>query len=485
MQYIRVYVKIKSMNLNATEVETMENIVRLASLKISNIKNVRSGQIVMPNAFQKQLSYQNAEVLGVYGQNGSGKTAVIDTLYYLQRIMSGDPLGDEITDYIDANGDQAEITAEFNVFTGTAIYEASYRIVLQKSEKRTAIIQETLSCAVNRGDCRSNKTIFMNYQRSDRKNLFTPKKRLDEVIEADPENKTDLIVARKLAEKSNCSYIFGENSREIFCRDYENHFRPYSEVINALFEFALKDLFVIRNTHSGVISANVLLPMAFKFERGEIELKGDFAIPLTEPIVLSEKKKKLLDAIVEQVNMVLFTIIPGMRIGVHNYGTQLMDSGEAGSRVELVSLRENMPPIPIRMESEGIIKVISILNVLIQAFGNPSIFLAIDELDSGIFEYMLGELLDIFSKSAKGQLLFTSHNLRALEMLDKDSIMLSTANPDRRYIRMKNIKASNNLRNTYLRGITLGGQDEVIYEETDSLRIARAFRKASRAIQHE
>ena len=64
-------------------------------------------------------------------------------------------------------------------------------------------------------------------------------------------------------------------------------------------------------------------------------------------------------------------------------------------------------------------------------------------------------------------------NLRALEMFDKDSIMFSTANPDRRYIKMRQVKVSNNLRDTYLRGITLGGQDEVIYEETDSLRIAR------------
>ena len=153
--------------------------------------------------------------------------------------------------------------------------------------------------------------------------------------------------------------------------------------------------------------------------------------------------------------------------------------------MEIVSIRDGMAPIPIRMESEGIIKIISILNALIQAFGNFSICLVIDELDAGIFEYMLGELLDIFSKSAKGQLIFTSHNLRALEMLDKDSIMLSTANPDRRYIRMKNVKATNNQRDMYLRGITLGGQDEVIYEETDSLKIARAFRKAGRMIQHE
>lgn len=463
----------------------MESVVRLASLKISNIKNVRSGQIVMPNTCRKQISYKNAEVLGVYGQNGSGKTAVIDTLFYLQRIMIGSPLQEEIADYIDTNGNQAEIAADFNIFAETVIYEVSYRIVLQRNEKRVEIIRETLSCAVHKGDSRSNKTVFMDYQRSDKVNVFTPKKRLDEVVEVSVENKTDLIVARKMAEKANCSYIFGESSREIFFRNYKNNFKHYSEVIKGLFKFALKDLFVIRNTHSGVISANFLLPMAFKIEQNEIGMKGDFAVPLTEPVVLNEERKNLLDVIVKQVNMVLFTIIPGMRIDVHNYGMQLMDSGEDGYRVELVSIRGKMRPIPIRMESDGIIKIISILNVLIQAFGNPSICLAIDELDAGIFEYMLGELLDIFNKSAKGQLIFTSHNLRALEMLNKESIMFSTANPDRRYIRMKNVKASNNLRDTYLRGITLGGQDEVIYEETDSLRIARAFRKAGRTIQHE
>lgn len=463
----------------------MESIVRLASLKISNIKNVRDGQIIMPNTCRKQLDFRNAEVLGLYGQNGSGKTAIIDTLYYLQGIMIGSTLEEEFADYIDANSSQAEIVADFNIFVEAIVYEVSYKLILQRMEKNVEILRETLSCAINEGDSRSNKTVFMDYQRSDKENVFAPKKRYDEVIEANKENKTDLIVARKMAEKENCSYIFGESSREIFCRNYENNFKHYSKVIKALFKFALKDLFVIRNTHSGVISANFLLPMAFKFEQNEFGMKGDFAVPLTEPVVLNEERKKLLEAIVEQVNMVLFTIIPGMKMDVHNYGMQLMDSGENGYRVEIVSVRENMPPIPIRMESEGIIKIISILNALIQAFGNPSICLAIDELDAGIFEYMLGELLDIFNKSAKGQLIFTSHNLRALEMLDKDSVMFSTANPDRRYIRMKNVKASNNLRDTYLRGITLGGQDEVIYEETDSLRIARAFRKAGRTIQHE
>ena len=315
--------------------------------------------------------------------------------------------------------------------------------------------------------------------------IFKPQKRLDEVVGKNQETKMDLIVARKIAEKSNCSYIFGESSREILCKEYNNDFKSYGIVIRELFDFALKDLFVIRNTHSGMITANFLLPMAFRVESDRIGMKGDFAIPLMKPAVLDAEKKELLHTIVEQINTVLCTIIPGMRIEDKDYGQQALDSGEDGWKIELMSVREGKRPIPIRMESEGIIKIISILNALIQAFANPSICLVIDELDAGIFEYMLGELLDIFQKSAKGQLIFTAHNLRALEMLNKESIMFSTVNPNNRYIHMKNVKDTNNVRSMYIRSITLGGQDEIIYDETDSLKIARAFRKAGRSLCNE
>ena len=63
-------------------------------------------------------------------------------------------------------------------------------------------------------------------------------------------------------------------------------------MIKALFQFALKDLFVIRNTYSGVISANFVVPMAFKIEQNKMGMKGVFAVPLTEPVVLSEERKK-------------------------------------------------------------------------------------------------------------------------------------------------------------------------------------------------
>lgn len=460
-------------------------IVRLSSLQLTNIKNVKKGTIYMPNTVNKILSADKAEILGIYGQNGSGKTAIVDALYFLQKVMIGVDLDQSLEDYMDMDSDTAEIFADFNIFMDDIVFEIGYRLSLSREEKEVVISRETLSAAKNENGIRTNKTVFMDYQRDQENAIFKPQKRLDEILEENKEIKTDLIVARKMAEKSNCSYIFGESSREIFCREYKNGFQQFSVIISSLFEFALKDLFVIRNTHSGVISANFVLPMAFRIENDNIGAKGDFAVSLTEPILVDEERKNLLETIVEQINIVLYTIIPGLQVTIKNYGKQSLDNGEEGWKLELMSKREGMKEIPIRMESEGIIKIISILNALIQAFGNPSICLVIDELDSGIFEYMLGELLDIFKKSAKGQLIFTSHNLRALEMIDKESIMFSTTNPDNRYIHMKNVRESNNLRNMYIRSITLGGQSEQIYEETDSLKIARAFRKAGRGVRGE
>lgn len=439
----------------------------------------------MPNTVNKILSADKAEILGIYGQNGSGKTAIVDALYFLQKVMVGTDLDQSLEDYMDMDSDTAEIFADFNIFIDDIVFEIGYRLSLSREEKEVVISRETLSAAKNENGIRTNKTVFMDYQRDQANAIFKPQKRLDEILEENKEIKTDLIVARKMAEKSNCSYIFGESSRDIFCREYKNGFQQFSVIISSLFEFALKDLFVIRNTHSGVISANFVLPMAFRIENNNMGAKGDFTVSLTEPILVDEERKKLLETIVEQINIVLYTIIPGLQVTIKNYGKQSLNDGEEGWKLELMSKREGMKEIPIRMESEGIIKIISILNALIQAFGNPSICLVIDELDSGIFEYILGELLDIFKKSAKGQLIFTSHNLRALEMVDKESIMFSTTNPNNRYIHMKNVRESNNLRNMYIRSITLGGQSEEIYEETDSLKIARAFRKAGRGARGE
>ena len=136
--------------------------------------------------------------------------------------------------------------------------------------------------------------------------------------------------------------------------------------------------------------------------------------------------------------------------------------------------------IPLKYESEGIKKILSVLNLLIAVYNQPGICVAIDELDAGVYEYLLGELLEVLEKNGKGQLVFTSHNLRPLEMINKAALVFTTTNEDNRYIRLSNVKKNNNMRDLYLRSINLGGQSEEIYAATSDFEIGRAFRKAGR-----
>ena len=139
--------------------------------------------------------------------------------------------------------------------------------------------------------------------------------------------------------------------------------------------------------------------------------------------------------------------------------------------------------IPLKYESEGIKKIISILQLLICVYNLPNITVCIDELDSGIFEYLLGELLRIIAEDGHGQLIFTSHNLRPLETIDKNFIAFTTVNPQNRYIRMNKVKATNNLRDFYFRDIVISEQKEQLYEKTRNANIAFAFLKAGQAYE--
>ena len=145
--------------------------------------------------------------------------------------------------------------------------------------------------------------------------------------------------------------------------------------------------------------------------------------------------------------------------------------------VEVYSVRDKKEFLT-RYESEGIKRIISLLNYLIALYNYPQICLVVDELDSGIFEYLLGEILSVLNDEAKGQLIFTSHNLRAFEKLSIKNIICTTINPVNRYIRLTGKEKNHNPRDFYLRTITVGGQKEELYDEADLQSIGYAFRKA-------
>lgn len=307
--------------------------------------------------------------------------------------------------------------------------------------------------------------------------VFVPKSKYNELLKNIDEDVMELLLTKRLAQEQSRSFIFSREMMKRFRKSCE--IEIYLNILNGLSTFGNRELFIIDTQHDGLINMNAL-PLAFKYKEKNSEAVGNLLLPLNKPASIPEEATELVKNIIDNMNIVLQQLVPGLTIGVVDLGPAVSKEGKIGRLIQLMSLK-NEKAIPFQYESEGIKKIVSILQLLIVVYNNPSITVAIDELDSGIFEYLLGELLNIISEKGKGQLIFTSHNLRPLETIDKGFIAFTTTNPDNRYIRMTNVKVNNNLRDFYYRDIVLGEQSEPVYNSTNNYEIALAFREAGEA----
>ena len=449
-----------------------EYLVRLLSVGLNGFKNCIHGSFKMPNMLNDNYDSANSEVLGIYGQNGSGKTAVLDALTILQYIFRSQTIPSNTAHYICNTCNEMSLDFSFYICVGEKEYIIYYTIAFGRSGEEHAVIKsESLSFSTIENGVRKGKVGLVVYDESDDASEFRPSTKYNELIRADKDNGLNIRFARLLAEKDHKSFVFSNEFHVAWEKTGEDSHWNY--IIQTLHNYSYRDFFVIISSDRWPISANAAIP--FTYQRGEYG--GNIVVLLNEPTIQNENEFNLFESILANMNTVIETIVPGLSIEIENYGKHLTPEGKDGVRFELVSVRGGVR-IPLRYESEGIKRVLSILNIVISAYNNPSMLIAIDELDAGVFEYLLGQILQVFSETGKGQMIFTSHNLRPLEMIDKRSILFTTTNPENRYVRPSNIKATNNLRDVYLRSITVGGQKEELYDETGSPKIRMALRKA-------
>ena len=464
-------------------------VIRLKNVTIKNFKNIEYGNLTCNN--QNEFG---GSVLGIYGQNGTGKTSFINAIQLLKYALTGSTIPQYFVDYINVDSDSADFKYELSLANNDEIYNVTYKFKLGKnqdyedgSEIITApkIFNEILSYSYNNENESIRKSDIINTITND--TAFFPSTKYKLLIEKNIKPLDLLVLKARAAEKSK-SFIFLHEFQKIIDQTndaYSNHskkkdyndFKQIYSLLKSLINYAQKELFIINTTNNGFISLNGL-PITYRRASKSNKVSyGTFILDLYEsesiPTFLYNETKKIIDSI----NIVLGKIIPDLEILVQSSGSEITAEGIEKTKIQFFSIR-NGKKISLVYESEGIKKIISILQLLIVMYNQPNITVAIDELDSGIFEYLLGELLLSISESGEGQLIFTSHNLRPLEMIDKKFVAFTTSNAKNRIIRLNGIKENNNLRDFYFRAILLGGQHEKLYESSKTEIIEQAFTKA-------
>jgi len=465
----------------------MDNsIVRIHKITFHNFKNVEFGSIDF--ACSKKNEQQTVDIMGLYGQNGSGKTALIDALAILKTILTGRSLSDDCVNYITLGKQSAQIVYVFEIKSETENFKVEYGfdLVREKANSesniespesviryRAAIANEALSMSGIVSGHKFKMQPLINTASPD--SPFIPNTKMNEIMGRDKDLRNKLMVNKQLAKEKSQSFIFLKETLHAIkdnCKVAE-----YLFVINALVQYGNFYLYVVDTKSTGLINLNAALPFFFRFDNEKSLSTGSIAIKLEGSSIVSTQICNIIQKAISNMNTVLEQLVPGLNVRLENLGFTLLPDKTDGCTVELVSIR-NGNVLPLRYESEGIKKIISVLQLLIAMFNIEGITVAIDELDAGVFEYLLGELLKIISESGKGQLIFTSHNLRPLETIDKKFIFFTTTNPKNRYIQLENVQTNNNMRYFYYRDIALGGQKEELYDPTNNYELALSFKEA-------
>lgn len=132
----------------------MDNaLVRIMGIRITNLKNVSSGEI----SFTNDPENGNANMLGLFGQNGSGKTVLIDALEILKYVLSGKSVPSRYVDYINVDAEYAHLAFKFLIQFENKKIEFFYEFSLGKEQDpsegsyRSRIFDEILKYSILSG----------------------------------------------------------------------------------------------------------------------------------------------------------------------------------------------------------------------------------------------------------------------------------------------------------------------------------------------
>lgn len=464
--------------------------IRLQRVTIKNYKGVEHGLILLNAGTGKPFgpAGEEADIIGLYGPNGSGKTTFIEALSIFRRLASGSRLVGDYAMHIERGADCSEFEYVFdyqdvNDDHLTIFYSFKIRAVAEDEDEwtddatpspedmrsitgglRTVVFDEVIRASGRLdGEPLGKKGIKQDViDSSESVSTFVPDVKRNEIVGESPDVIAALMKNKARALDASASFVFMRSNFAL----YKAMGSKYYRMLFMIRYYARRYFQVIDAQESGLLRMNILLPLQTR--------EGVIPLNIREDTEVSEAGYDALCEVFESNNVVLNALVPGLSMELVVTSSTVMKDGRPGKKVH-VMVRRGDVVLPFRHESDGIKRLISMVATLCAAFNEKSFTIAIDELDSGIFEYLLGELLQAFQDGGVGQLIFTSHNLRPLEVIDKKFLWFTTTNPEKRYIKLKGIKRNNNLRNTYFRELILNDQDEQLYESVQRNRIISAF----------
>lgn len=287
--------------------------------------------------------------MGLYGQNGSGKTALIDALQLLKFALSGKAIPSKYANYVNVDSEKSTLTYQFLVCDEEVKYDIWYQFSLRKAEDndsidtedsnsaqphiRVEIYDEILSYGFTNKEEKLRKSALIDTRSEE---IFVPKTKFVELVGNDKSQNMNLLVTKRLTQATSRSFIFSREMINVFRKNCKNE--VYINLINHLNWFGVRELFVIDTESIGLISLNSL-PLSFKYSSKGTDTAGSLVLPLDRPALIPEEAYDVVDKIIQNMNIVLEQLVPGLTISIVDLGAALLKNGSIGKQIQIMSLK--------------------------------------------------------------------------------------------------------------------------------------------------
>lgn len=198
-----------------------KTIVRLENIHIENFKNITNGELCFSNSSENC----KANILGLFGENGSGKTALIDAIELLQLALKGVPIPQKFADFINVEAESAHLYYEFSVSDQNEKHQVFYefKLTAEKDEStqnipipiysnekipfKAMIKDEILSYIYDNNQTKTHKNILID---TSSPKAFEPFRKIPSLIQKNEETVMDLLASKRIVQKSSRSFLFSK-----------------------------------------------------------------------------------------------------------------------------------------------------------------------------------------------------------------------------------------------------------------------------------
>lgn len=403
----------------------------LLRMKVNGIKSIdKEVQIdFYRGTLSKKFDTSNSHVKAIYGPNGAGKTALVYAAeIYKNLVMNEDYLAmsnrtGSLDNLINQKSKKFVIEMYFAVLDKEHQLDAvySHKIVLEKENERYLITEERLC-----------KLTGLQLNNSDKYNsiIWTKNGEIIELVEEGNSEKIKNAVMNLLDKQSFVSILL---NAAVSNKEFDLGKKlAFSLICTSLFTWNITIL--IQESDKNYINFLSVSSQLDTIQNLKKKLNDDstFYNLLSENRIpqrqTEQVPKKHFDKFEKYINN-LCSFIKVFKDDFEKIEIKKDENGD-NYECEIILIYNDGKRINKKYESTGIKKIIEMYSALCNVENGDIVF--IDEFDANIHDVLLVKLVEYVMNYAEGQLIFTTHNLAPMDVLQKAKHSIDFLSPDSR-----------------------------------------------------